>query len=240
MKDLSRDDAMNPLGWVYQSRIHGNPEGTERKPDEPEDWSQCKHGSWFFLPWHRIYLLQFERIIRSLTGETEWALPYWDYPDARSLTIPTQFLDPVSPLFDSTRLMRPPPSNAPSVWQRSETFIIFGGEREVSPGSHHGRNPGQLELDPHNIVHGRVDGNMASFQSPLDPLFWIHHCNIDRLWEVWLSLPGRTNPLERAWLDTRYEFPDPESGRRSLRVRDIATAETAGYSYDDTTPPAGA
>src|SRR4051794_31656773 len=41
MKDRSRVDAMDPLGWTYQSRMHGNPQATERAPGEPEDWSQC-------------------------------------------------------------------------------------------------------------------------------------------------------------------------------------------------------
>ena len=27
-------------------------------------WSNCQHGSWFFLPWHRMYLAAFEQIIQ--------------------------------------------------------------------------------------------------------------------------------------------------------------------------------
>jgi len=23
-------------------------------------WSECQHGSWYFLPWHRGYLIAFE------------------------------------------------------------------------------------------------------------------------------------------------------------------------------------
>jgi tyrosinase len=78
---------------------------------------------------------------------------------------------------------------------------------------------------------------MARFQSPLDPLFWIHHCNIDRLWEVWLSL-GHSNPAESSWRDTTFEFPDPEPpGRRSLTVRDIVSTSDVGYNYDSLTLP---
>ena len=53
----------------------------------------------------------------------------------------------------------------------------------------------QLEMFPHNKVHnyiggvGNVDpgpyGNMTNFLSPVDPIFFLHHANIDRLWDVW-------------------------------------------------------
>lgn len=242
MKERSGADKMDPIGWWYQSRIHGNPPATGWKPGEPEDWDQCRHGTWFFLPWHRIYLMQFERIIRTLTGEQDWALPYWDYPDASHATVPPQFLDESSPLYDSTRTLQRFPVAAPT-WQRQSTFQAFAGRPQESPERYHrGRFPGQLELNPHNPVHGYVGGDMAGFQSPLDPIFWIHHCNIDRLWEIWLNLPDHANPTDAEWLDTTFDFPDPDPAhpRRTVKVADVETIAAAGYSYDDLTPPGAA
>ena len=38
----------------------------------------------------------------------------------------------------------------------------------------------------HNGIHGWVGGHMSSLTgSPFDPLFYLHHCNIDRLWAMW-------------------------------------------------------
>ena len=37
----------------------------------------------------------------------------------------------------------------------------------------------------HNAVHRWVDGSMQPGTSPNDPVFFLHHCNIDRLWSVW-------------------------------------------------------
>ena len=37
----------------------------------------------------------------------------------------------------------------------------------------------------HNAVHRWVDGSMQPGTSPNDPVFFFHHCNIDRLWSVW-------------------------------------------------------
>src|SRR5581483_12506915 len=46
-------------------------------------WNQCQHQSWFFLPWHRGYLLALEAQIRAaiatIGGPATWALPYWNY-----------------------------------------------------------------------------------------------------------------------------------------------------------------
>src|SRR5687767_10300702 len=60
MQQLSLDDPADPRGWRFQANIHGAP------PEEGSNpaWRQCQHGSFFFLPWHRMYLYWFERILR--------------------------------------------------------------------------------------------------------------------------------------------------------------------------------
>ncbi len=52
-----------------------------------------------------------------------------------------------------------------------------------------------LEGFPHNKVHNCIGGvaavdpgpygNMTNFLSPVDPIFFLHHSNMDRLWDVW-------------------------------------------------------
>ena len=38
----------------------------------------------------------------------------------------------------------------------------------------------------HNYGHGWVGGHMGHpFTSPNDPIFFLHHCNVDRLWAMW-------------------------------------------------------
>jgi tyrosinase len=43
----------------------------------------------------------------------------------------------------------------------------------------------------HNRVHVWVGGDMTLSTSPNDPVFYLHHCNVDRLWEGWLQAHGR-------------------------------------------------
>ena len=42
-----------------------------------------------------------------------------------------------------------------------------------------------VESNLHNVVHRWAGGTMGMMTSPNDPVFWLHHCNIDRLWAVW-------------------------------------------------------
>ncbi|RYZ59383.1 MAG: hypothetical protein EOP07_04185 [Proteobacteria bacterium] len=50
-------------------------------------------------------------------------------------------------------------------------------------------NVGRFEGTPHNGVHNTVGGIMANTtDSPRDPVFWLHHCNIDRVWTQWVTM----------------------------------------------------
>ncbi|MFJ6385787.1 tyrosinase family protein [Kitasatospora sp. NPDC092039] len=42
----------------------------------------------------------------------------------------------------------------------------------------------------HNQVHVWTGGDMGPSTSPNDPLFYLHHCNVDRIWAGWLNRYG--------------------------------------------------
>jgi hypothetical protein len=58
-------------------RADARPCGTAAKPtlqsSDPEQYQQ-----WYFLPWHRLMLAQFERVIREVLQDEEFTLPYWN------------------------------------------------------------------------------------------------------------------------------------------------------------------
>lgn len=58
-----------------------------------------------------------------------------------------------------------------------------------------GWNPG---LGMHNRVHVWVGGDMLLSTSPNDPVFYMNHCNADRIWEAWLTKNGRTYVPDQA------------------------------------------
>lgn len=56
--------------------------------------------------------------------------------------------------------------------------------------------PGLTPPAVHNQVHNWVDGSMQYGTSPNDPVFFLHHCNIDRIWALWqFRHPGQNYPV---------------------------------------------
>ena len=215
MKNLPESD---PRNWRRQAQIHFN---------------GCPHGNWFFLPWHRKYILDFERICRNLSGDQSFALPYWNWTRTRS--IPAPFWE--GTLRDTTRAIGPNAeisgqfvgqSVIDSVLSQS-SFELFGsfrpdGQNNTDPvWQRTGGGKALLERTPHDQVHVWINGNMVTLMSPLDPIFWLHHCNIDRLWAEWNSR-GHTNTSSPLWRDfTLRPF--------NTLVRDLQSITQLGYTY---------
>jgi len=90
-------------GWAYISGPPAVP--TTPLPDSKTVstyWNQCQHQSWFFLPWHRGYLLALEAQLRedivAQGGPSTWALPYWDYfGPGNEFDIPKAFTEKALP-----------------------------------------------------------------------------------------------------------------------------------------------
>lgn len=134
-----------------------------------------------FLPWHRDFLRKFEVAMQAF--EPSVNLPYWDWTDADSRSLEVEpwlsFFGGRSNsggLFDHWDYVRNNtpngtlPTYADIVTElEATTFLEF---RALETGSH---RPG----------HVWTGGSMASGKSPLDPLFYLHHCNLDRLWSIW-------------------------------------------------------
>ena len=90
---------------------------------------------------------------------------------------------------------------------------------------------------PHNVVHGAIGGNMGGFNTAgQDPIFWLHHRNIDRLWEKWLAQEwGRVNLIADAtWMNTNFIFVDENKNFVQMSGSDVLyTVNQLNYQYED-------
>ncbi len=266
--------ATDPASWRFQAAIHGYDSGlTPGGPPFPSNaiqdrfWNQCQHGSWFFLPWHRMYLFYFERMIadavESIGGPSGWALPYWNYSDPGNpdaMRLPGAFRErrledgSLNPLFVEDRdrgnngaIVAPPQFSDVSCldnpsFTRDDIGDDHGFGGPPTAFEHGGGDIGDLETTPHGAMHVAVNGYMGMFETAaLDPLFWLHHANIDRLWSVWLAInAAHANPAVSQWLTgVAFEFNDGRGGVVSHTSSEVVDTEAPllDYTYDDLTDP---
>lgn len=246
--------ATDPRSWAYQAAIHG----TTMTPVQTA-WNTCQHGSFFFLSWHRMYLYWFEQIVRAMSGDCSWALPYWNYKPtpagntvadatASRRILPAPFRTPNNPVTNKLFVAnRNAAINAGTGWLSSTicdpatalSQIDFTGP-SVNFG---GNNPGsgRLEIRPHNNVHVAIGGWMGNPDTAAqDPIFWLHHCNIDRYWNVWLKQGGgRANPVGNAtWRNQVFTFFRGDGSQVQMTACDIVNAASQlKYTYQDEVLP---
>ena len=228
-------------------------------PSDPRNWYRnalvhtldCPHGNWWFLIWHRGYVGWFEQVCRDLSGDKDFAFPYWDWTQVpriparmfqgalnpndpafiasfaefkkafgptldgmwkafnrdqvnqllvRGLRFPLDLwfdIDTTPMFFDRGKARdltkeKPdlPPQYAVTVIKARildclapRDFTTFGSTKARFHSTLIGFGP--LEAFPHNQVHNGTGGFMQDNLSPVDPIFMLHHANIDRLWDVW-------------------------------------------------------
>jgi hypothetical protein len=242
--------------WYYQAAIHG----TSDVDNDLHIFNTCQHGSYFFLAWHRMYLYWFERILRQASGNPNLALPYWNYSSPNERQLPLPFVNPndsSNPLYTPLReggLNQPDAGRAAlpdgavsydaafcfSNFTAPEgSCASFGGQyidgivQDASPPY------GALEASPHQQIHTYIGGLMGTVVTAAqDPIFWMHHANIDRLWELWLAQGGgRSNPTtDCQWMNQKFNFVDEGGNPVTICPKDVLDiGNQLHYQYD---PPA--
>jgi len=314
----------NALNWYRNAFIHT---------------ADCPHGNWWFFVWHRGYLGWFEKKCRELSGDPDFALPYWDWTttltDKRVPCVPDYMFDDVldpknqafidaggignhddfkskfkdavrkldywdlnpdgslnpfgkyahllargirSPddlwfdiienpagqfFFDQANARGPTklmPELVDPATQKAVslptildalsprdfiTFASFKVRTFPGVGAHNTQNVGfgVLEGQPHNLVHNSVGfpkGFMGNFLSPVDPIFFLHHANLDRLWDIWTrKQTAHKNPNQYPILPDGYLNPqncdDPDFGPKS--DYDFWSCETFLFFVDEKGKP---
>jgi tyrosinase len=261
---MQQRPATNPTSWDYQAAVHGmfpDPLDGLRSQCQHHSWY---FGSWhrMYLYWFEQMVRAAIQNLPDIDDETKrtWALPYWNYsnPDENDDSrrkLPQAFLDVTlpdgitpNPLRDPTRFLNDGSAMPAMVVRLAQALapVTFAGPGGFAGGkagfNHFSEDPnaaeGPLEQTPHDVVHGQVGGNMGGFNTAgLDPIFWLHHANIDRLWDVWLRQPGRANTTETGWLTgLTFKFHDENGIQHTQQSKDVID-QGLNYVYEDTSVP---
>jgi tyrosinase len=228
MKQRSATNPDDPTGWNYWASSHGTPNPVPAPL--ANIYNQCKHGSPYFYPWHRAFLYYFEQVLRGASGDPTFNLPYWNWYSQP--TIPAAFTTPA----DTTNPLYHPRENN-TVGTLSQSPFTRHTFYSAPPPPPWPGFSGDLEVDPHGAVHDDVGGDMGSIDtSAIDPIFWLHHCNVDRLWNVWIN-QGNSNPAPSdPWSSQPFSYN--VSGTMTKKAGQVTnTASMLGYKYDRENSP---
>jgi len=187
-----------------------------------------------FLVWHRIYLCEFEKLLRTI--DPAITLPYWDWTTRAGIPA---WIDPVRPnvkMPDGTDLqvIRKPgwPKTLPTrqnlfdLWTNAD-FANFTSRSPVIPDA-----GGGLE-GIHNSVHDWFDDSTMNNvpKASADPIFWMHHANVDRIWALWQY--GQPNQFPNLPLNTPDDDGQPANIMDPWTVTEVQARNTIdlGYTY---------
>ncbi len=206
--DRSYQYIANYHGWINQWCKHQT---------EFDDLGRVVH---LFLPWHRAYMLKYERLLQIAINDDTLALPWWNWRSTGD--IPSAYSTPTvgadrqpNSLFKfhmkfSGRVQgedgNPRNVNVDKDTERSVGAslsmeelkqIVVGNIADVP--DLYAKNDfrefsERLRNNWHNGIHNYVGGEMSDPNlAAYDPLFYPHHCNIDRIWAIWQVQHGVDN-----------------------------------------------
>uniref|UniRef100_UPI003B98819F Hemocyanin n=1 Tax=Pomacea canaliculata TaxID=400727 RepID=UPI003B98819F len=200
---FQNDTSVN--GYQSVAEFHGLPARCPR-PDARVRYACCVHGMATFPHWHRLFVVQVEDALKS--RGLHFGIPYWDWTRPGT-TVPAiaskeTYVDP-----NSGSSVHNPFFNAPVAFLGETTSRQVQPELSTKPeyGDHTALFDGMLlALEQrdfcdfevqfevvHNLPHFLV-GGFASYSlstlhySAFDPIFILHHSNVDRLWAIWQAL----------------------------------------------------
>jgi tyrosinase len=189
-------------GYQYVAGVHGLPQ------------YYCPHGDPFFLIWHRPYVLMFEEALQAVSPGI--ALPFWDWTSDRAQT------EGLPPIFAEETYAEPNTGNQlPNPLYKAA--ISYSNPNNWTETSRDPASPSSLAdlatlvqsanrednyndfcpavEQPHNGLHGWVGGSMGLVPyAAFDPIFWVHHCFIEKLFCDWQDRAQASLPTAIAGL----------------------------------------
>ena len=238
----------------FANGIWGTCQHTPHSCEPPDEKCREVQATPRFLPWHRLYLYYYELTLRKYSGTETFALPYWDYFDypaddpkyqPPNLWLPplvtaggsianNTFYDELRTLWLNEQKISMTPDNASAKDAFAEpTFLDFSTVLEGVPHGAMHCAAGNGCAAPH-IGWVPVAGN--------DPVFYMHHTNIDRLWQCWMNQKANGATIDLAWAKANlgmpdswyaisYDFADQNGNRVTRTIADAFSPEVMAVHY---------
>ncbi|KAJ9074313.1 hypothetical protein DSO57_1007734 [Entomophthora muscae] len=210
------------------------------------DYAEFTHATPYFLPWHRQFTHHFERQLRKVNPRV--SLPYWNWSldsqaPERSVVLSEDYFGSQGSkcLSDGPltgwRCRFPEKHCLSRSYDGGETISAFYSP-ELLSHTLDGRKTYDefrraIEGPPHGNVHNNIGGDMSTMTSCNDPLFYLHHAFVDKLWLDWQSREsGREKEFGGKRADGSQASVEDEILPFGKQVKDALNANTSYcYSY---------
>ncbi|CAG5131386.1 unnamed protein product, partial [Candidula unifasciata] len=247
---LAKNQAdFGPNGFQNIASFHGEP--TTRCTHAGHSVACCLHGQANFPQWHRLYLKQWEDALTAKGAKV--GIPYWDW--TKSFTALPAFVteEEANPFHHgnthngkmTTRAPRDTLFNDPEFGSESFFYrqMLLAFEQ-----TDYCNFEVQFEIT-HNAIHSWTGGQSPYGMSTLeytayDPLFLLHHSNVDRQFAIWQALQkfrglpyNSANCAVQLLHQPMRPFSDEDNvnptTRTNSRAIDVFDYERLNYQYDN-------
>lgn len=260
VRDLDADERKRFVDAVLQLKANGRYDQYVALHKVQFDGGGPAHQGPAFLPWHREYLARFEQELQAVDPDV--TLPYWDWTTERGTGAPlwtAELLGGDGTGPDDTVTTGPfafatgrwtltvttPPLDPGPALRRD-----FSGAALPTPGqldaalaqTAYNAFRSRLESIVHGIPHVWVGRTMATGSSPNDPVFWMHHCMVDKQWASWQHRhPDQLPYLGPGQGPAGHRLDDPMAilGHPPRTPAELIDHTVLGYTYDDDPAPGG-
>lgn len=204
------------------------------------------HGNDGFLSWHRAYLVDLERSLQNIDSSV--TIPYWKFDDPA----PSLFTQDFIGVSDSSGAVQFSENNPLLFWKTDQDSGINRGPK-FDTGTDAAHSPGNvlltelqtlnigtvfadfttLEGNPHGSAHVSFSGYISDpATAPKDPIFFLLHANVDRLWAKWQWVNKRFDATSTDTFPFQGSAGDPGATRIGHNLND-----TMWPWNQDITPP---
>jgi tyrosinase len=227
--------------YQYIASVHG---WLDERCKHPYEFDDLGRRIDLFLPWHRAYMLNFERLLQIAINDDTFGLPWWNWRSTR--TVPDAYATELAdgqpnPLVKyhmrfRGRTRRGEDVNVDKDTERSVGVDISIDEIQDIAVTNRADIPDLYAMNDfkqfseflrrnwHNGIHGYVGGEMGDPNvAAYDPIFYPHHCNIDRIWAIWQVQHGVDNVPSATKDAILIPFGIP--------VRQVLDINALGYEY---------
>jgi len=117
---------------------------------------------------------------------------------------------------------------------RDLQYALFGSRNWADFATYDG-NPESIPLESlHDRFHGYIGGDMAyPTKAAWDPIFWFHHCEVDRQFQTWIEYYGQYIIIDESQkkLSIGELFPDTNEYKPYVKHTIFETFNATNYGY---------